>query len=225
MSLTHCQTIVLIVPRQILSLRPPFLAPVFTSLFAVRYIPHFQSQFFFLLSNLCVLTARLWLSYSLKMNEKERFSLSLSIHSARCDEPSPILLVRKEKIELCHSSHMLLIPTLVGVVEGALRFFFPILLWTNVTCTRARDFGRPLLSLSVLLKSFGTCFVQRKWWLRNWCSGLFHCTCDEIYMKLVRVINTYLFTITMERLKIKFFWPSKYWRGQLRRTDFSGFLK
>ena len=146
MSLTHCQTIVLIVPRQILSLRPPFLAPVFTSLFAVRYIPHFQSQFFFLLSNLCVLTARLWLSYSLKMNEKERFSLSLSIHSARCDEPSPILLVRKEKIELCHSSHMLLIPTLVGVVEGALRFFFPILLWTNVTCTRARDFGRPLLS-------------------------------------------------------------------------------
>ena len=146
MSLTHCQTIVLIVPRQILSLRPPFLAPVFTSLFAVRYIPHFQSQFFFSFQT-CVCWPRdcdcLILSRWMKRNASA--FLFPSIRPVAMS-PAQFFLLEKRKIELCHSSHMLLIPTLVGVVEGALRFFFPILLWTNVTCTRARDFGRPLLS-------------------------------------------------------------------------------
>ena len=96
-SLTRCQTLVLIVHDKYFRCGLPSWL-LCTSLFAVGNILHYNHSFF----PLCLLTETVTVLFS--QDEKELFPcLSLFIHSAHCDESSPILLVRKDKIELCHS--------------------------------------------------------------------------------------------------------------------------
>lgn len=130
-----------------------------------------------------------------EMENSSQAAFFLSIHLARCDEPNPFILLDRQdwQIELCHSCHM---PSFdarwCALWWLSCVFIFFLFIW--VSLWRTTIYFSHFLSCWI---SFGPqnsfCLEKKNGMKLTDALELFHCTCDEIYMKLVRVRKTNLF--------------------------------